>query len=135
MSSQDNVQTLKEMYAAFKQGDLDGVMAHVAEDIELLAPSLGEFPWGGTFRGRAAYRDRLAGLDEHFTVEEFDQLHFLPGDGVVAVVSRWVSTLKKNGERIRIEELVQLVSFDDSGKCTRFSEMYDPTETLAAWRK
>ena len=67
MSSQDNVQTLKEIYAAFKQGDLDGVMAHVAEDIELLAPSLGEFPWGGTFRGRAAYRDRLAGLGEHFT--------------------------------------------------------------------
>ena len=134
MSSQDNVQTLKEMYAAFKQGDLDGVMAHVAEDIELLAPSLGEFPWGGTFRGRAAYRDRLAGLGTLY-VEEFDQLHFLPGDGVVAVVSRWVSTLKKNGERVRIEELVQLVSFDDSGKCTRFSELYDPTEILTAWRK
>ena len=55
---------------------------------------------GGTFRGRAAFRDRLVGLDEHFTVEEFDQLHFLPGEGVVAVVNRWVSTLKKNGERV-----------------------------------
>ena len=135
MSSQDNVQAAKEMYAAFNRGDLDGVMLHIADEIQHLVPSLGEFPWGGTFEGRTAFRDRLATLEEHFTIDQFDQLHFLPGAGVVAVVSHIGSTLKKNGQSVTNVEFVQLLSFDDSGKCTRISELYDPTESLAAWRE
>ena len=40
MSSTDNVAVAKAMYAAFMSGDLDGVLSHVTEDIEYLAPSL-----------------------------------------------------------------------------------------------
>ena len=60
------------MFAAFKRGDLDGVMAHVAEDIELLAPSLGEFPWGGTISGGQVSEQRVAEDPLHRRDEDGD---------------------------------------------------------------
>jgi ketosteroid isomerase-like protein len=99
-----------------------------------LVPSLGEFPWGGEFKGRAAFRERLIGLEKHLTIDQFDQLHFLVDGDIVAVVSRIGSTLKKNGKSMQDVEFVQLLSFDQRGKCVRIAEFYDPTESLELWR-
>ncbi len=134
MSSTDNVAVAKAMYAAFLSGDLDGVLSQVTEDVEYLTPSLGEFSWGGTVRGQAAFRDYLATLDQHFTINRLEQLHFLPGQGMVAVVIHMNSTLAKNRETVDVPEYVQLLSFDEAGKCTRIADVYDQTAMLAAWR-
>ena len=58
----------------------------------------------------------------------------LNDDDIVAVVSRMGSTLKKNGKSMREVEFVQLFSFNQTGKCVRIAEFYDPTESLKLWR-
>ena len=135
MASTDNVATAKAMYVDFMSGNLDGVLKHVTENIEYLAPGLGEFSWGGTVRGKAAFRDYMETMDQHFTINRLEQLHFLPGQGIVAVVSHMNSTLAKNGQTVDVPEFVQLFSFDESGKCTRIADVYDQTAMLAAWRQ
>ena len=45
------------------------------------------------------------------------------------------NTLAKNGQTVDIPEFVQLLSFDEAGKCTRIADVYDQTAMLAAWRQ
>ena len=54
---------------------------------------------------------------------------------VVAVVSMLSCSLKKNGQQVSVMEFVQLLTFNDAGKCVRISEAYDATAILAAWQK
>ena len=52
MSTQDNVQTVKDFFAAIGRGDKEGLVALVAEDIEWIIPGE-DWPLAGTHRGRA----------------------------------------------------------------------------------
>jgi ketosteroid isomerase-like protein len=50
MSTQDNVQMVKEFFAAMGRGDKQGLLALVAEDIEWIIPGE-DWPLAGTHRG------------------------------------------------------------------------------------
>ena len=58
MSTEENVQTVKDFFAAIGRGDREGLLALVAEDIEWIIP--GEnWPLAGTHRGHAGLADLL----------------------------------------------------------------------------
>jgi ketosteroid isomerase-like protein len=57
MSTEKNVQTVKDFFAAIGRGDREGLLALVAEDIEWIIPGE-DWPLAGTHRGHAG----LAGL-------------------------------------------------------------------------
>ena len=57
MSTQDNVQIVKDFFAAIGQGDKQGLVALCAEDIEWIIPGE-DWPLAGTHRGHAG----LAGV-------------------------------------------------------------------------
>jgi ketosteroid isomerase-like protein len=57
MSTQDNVQIVKEFFAAMGRGDKQGLLALSAENIEWIIPGE-DWPLAGTHRGHAG----LAGL-------------------------------------------------------------------------
>jgi uncharacterized protein len=52
MSTEKNVQIVKDFFAAIGRGDKEGLLALVAEDIEWVIPGKG-WPLAGTHRGRA----------------------------------------------------------------------------------
>ena len=52
MSTEKNVQTVKDFFAAIGRGDKEGLAALVAEDIEWIIPGE-DWPLAGTHRGRA----------------------------------------------------------------------------------
>ena len=96
MSAQDNIQTTKSIYAAFKRGDRGAMLALCAEDVKLLLETgAGELPWAGVYEGHAgveANQDRLA---EHVEVSQLEELDFLSSDNQVAAVLQAEMTLKK----------------------------------------
>jgi ketosteroid isomerase-like protein len=51
MSTEKNVQAVKEFFAAIGRGDKEGLLALVAEDIEWIIPGV-DWPLAGTHRGR-----------------------------------------------------------------------------------
>ena len=69
MTVQKNVQIVKDAYAAFGRGDMQGLLALFADDIEWIIP--GEWPLAGRYRGRAG----VAGLFQK--VSEMLEISFL----------------------------------------------------------
>jgi ketosteroid isomerase-like protein len=58
MSVQENVQTVKDFFAAMGRGDRQGLLALSAEDIEWIIPGE-DWPLAGTHRGHAGLADLL----------------------------------------------------------------------------
>ena len=58
MSTEKNVQAVKDFFAAIGRGDKEGLLALVAEDIEWIIPGE-DWPLAGTYRGHAGLADLL----------------------------------------------------------------------------
>lgn len=100
MEHDDAMQMLREIAAAFDRHDLDGIMAHFAEDAVFEGPR-GPHPWGQRFVGhdavRAAFAERFAGIpDIRYQQDE----HFVDGD---RGASEWtLSGTATDGRRIEV---------------------------------
>lgn len=63
MSTEKNVQTVKDFFAAIARGDKEGLLALVVEDIEWIIPGE-DWPLAGTHRGRAGVADAFKRASE-----------------------------------------------------------------------
>ena len=63
MSTQENVQTVKDFFAAMGSGDKQGLLALTSEDIEWIIPGE-EWALAGTHRGHAGLADLLQKASE-----------------------------------------------------------------------
>jgi ketosteroid isomerase-like protein len=91
---------LRTIAAAFDAHDLDGIMAHFADDAVFESPR-GPDPWGRRFVGRdevrRAFAGRFAGIPD---VRYRDDDHFVDGD---RGASEWTLTgTTTDGERLEI---------------------------------
>jgi uncharacterized protein len=85
MGAQENVQIVKDAYAAFGRGDIQGLLAFLAEDIEWISPG-GALPLAGTYRGRAALAGFFQKLSEVLEFSSFEPREFVAdGDRVLVV--------------------------------------------------
>lgn len=85
MSVQKNVQIVKDAYAAFGRGDIQGLLALLAEDVEWISPG-GALPPAGTYRGRAAVAGFFQKLSEVLEFSSFEPREFVAeGDRVLVV--------------------------------------------------
>ena len=100
MDHDDAIAMLEAIAKAFDDHDLDGIMAHVADDAVFEGPR-GPDPWGTRFVGAAAVREafaaRFAGIpDVRYQQDE----HFVDGD---RGASAWtLSGTTPDGERIEV---------------------------------
>jgi ketosteroid isomerase-like protein len=91
---------LEAITTAFDEHDLDGILAHFADDAVLEGPR-GPDPWGQRFVGSAEIRDafaaRLAGIPD---IRYQQDAHFVDGD---RGVSEWtLSGTSTTGHRIEV---------------------------------
>jgi uncharacterized protein len=127
MGTQENVQILKDGYAAYGRGDLESVLALVAEDVEWMIPGAG-LPVAGTYRGRDGVASFFQKLAAEFEVLEFQPREFL-GDGDRVLVTGWERS--KVRATNRTVELDWIMSFTlRGGKIARFREFTD-TKVIA----
>ena len=63
MSTEENVQIVKDFFAAMGRGDKQGLLALSAEDIEWIIPGE-DWPLAGTHRGHAGLADLLQKASE-----------------------------------------------------------------------
>jgi uncharacterized protein len=84
MSEQQNVQIVNDAYAAFGRGDIQGLLALFAEDIEWIIP--GEWPLAGTYRGRAGVAGLFQKVSEMLEISFLETREFVAqGDRVLVV--------------------------------------------------
>src|ERR1700692_4720130 len=85
MSTQENVQTVKDFFAAMGSGDKQGLLALSAEDITWIIPGK-DWPLAGTHRGHAGLADVLQKASEKVETSFPEPPEFVAaGDRVLGV--------------------------------------------------
>ena len=100
MDHDEAMQMLRSIAAEFDGHDLDGIMAHFADDAVFESPR-GPEPWGRRFVGqeeiRTAFAGRFSGIPD---VRYQEDDHFVDGD---RGASEWtLSGTSTDGERLEI---------------------------------
>ena len=84
MSTEKNVQTVKDFFAAIGRGDREGLLALVAEDIEWIIPGE-DWPLAGTHRGHAGLADLLETASRSLETSTEPREFVAQGDRVLVV--------------------------------------------------
>ena len=84
MSTQENVQIVKDFFAALGRRDKQGLLALSAEDIEWIIPAE-DWPLAGTHRGHAGLADLLKTASETIETSTEPREFVAQGDRVLVV--------------------------------------------------
>ena len=84
MSTEKNVQTVKDFFAAMGRGDKQGLLALSAEDIEWIIPGK-DWPLAGTHRGHAELTDFLQKASETVETSTEPSEYVAQGDRVMVI--------------------------------------------------
>lgn len=133
MSAQENVDLVKQGYAAFNIGNIEGVLSLFAEDIEWTVPSAEGVPFGGTYKGRGQVGEFFKTLATAEDILDFTQDNFIAQDDKVVVTGRSKARVKSTG---RTFETAYVHIFTVSGsKVQEFREHFDTAAVANAYRQ
>ena len=126
MSTEKNVQTVKDFFAAIGRGDSEGLLALVAEDIEWIVPGE-DWPLAGTYRGHAGLADLLQTASKSIETSTEPRDFVTQGDRVL-VVGFAKGKIKATNKTFE-DHFVFAITVRD-GKLTNIREYID-TQALA----
>jgi ketosteroid isomerase-like protein len=126
MNTQENIQTVKDFFAAIGGGDREGLLALVAEDIEWIIPGE-DWPLAGTHRGHAGLTSLLQKVSETVETSTEPREFVAQGDRVL-VVGFATGTIKVTNRTFE-DHWVFAITVRD-GKLTNIREYID-TQALA----
>jgi ketosteroid isomerase-like protein len=126
MSSERQLDVLREVFDAFNRHDLDAVMSYFADDCVLEAPR-GTDPWGSRFVGKDEVRRGIAARFEGMPdVRYLDGDHFTCGS---RGVSEWTITgTTVGGERVEVRGC-DLWTFGADGRISHKDSFWKIRET------
>jgi ketosteroid isomerase-like protein len=126
MSTEKNVQTVKDFFAAIGRGDKEGLLALIAEDIEWIIPGE-DWPLAGTHRGHAGLADLLQTASKSIETSTEPRDFVAQGDRVL-VVGFAKGKIKATNKTFE-DHFVFAITVRD-GKLTNIREYID-TQALA----
>lgn len=129
MSTEENKRVVQSIFEAFGRGDVPGVLAHLAEDVEWSAPGPSSVPYLGERRGHGGATEFFVQLGTNVDFEYFEPGAFVAeGDRVVAL-GRERGKVKGTGKTFD-NEWALVFTFGGGGKVTRF-QLYENTAAVA----
>ena len=127
MSTRENVQLVKDFFAAIGRGDKQGVLALVAEDIEWIIPGE-DWPLAGTHRGHAGLAEVLQKASVEVETTYPQPPEFVAQADRVLVIGVATGKIKATNRAFR-DDWVFAITVQD-GKLTKIREYID-TQALA----
>jgi len=127
MSIKENVQIVKDFFAAMGSGDKQGLLALVAEDIEWIIPGK-DWPLAGTHRGHAGLAEVLQKASDEVETSFPKPPEFVAQGDRVLVVGVATGKIKATNRAFK-DDWVFAITVQD-GKVTRIREYID-TQALA----
>jgi ketosteroid isomerase-like protein len=127
MSIQENIQIVKDFFAAIGGGDKDALLALAAEDIEWIIPGEG-WPLAGTHRGHAGLANLLQKASTEMEISSPEAPEFVAQGDRVLVVG--VATGKVKATNRAFEDYFVFAITVRNGKLTNIREYVD-TQALA----
>src|SRR5512140_980533 len=127
MSTQENVQTVKDFFAAMGGGDKQRLLALAAEDIEWIIPGE-DWPLAGTRRGHAGLADVLQKASEEVETSFPEPPEFVAQGDRVLVIGVATGKIKATNKPFKDAWVFDITVRD--GKVTNIQEYID-TQALA----
>ena len=127
MSTQENVQIVKDAFAAISRGDLQGLLALVSEDIEWIIPGE-DWPLAGTHRGHAGLAAVLQKASEEVETSFPEPPEFVAQGDRVMVVGVATGKIKATNKPFKDDWVFDITVRD--GKVKNIREYID-TQALA----
>lgn len=127
MSTQDNVQIVKDFFAAMGRGDKRGLLALSAEDIEWIIPGQ-DWSLAGTHRGHSGLADLLQKASEMGEISYPKPLEFVAQGDRVLVVGFATGRIKATNKAFEDDWVFAITV--RNGKLTNIREYID-TQALA----
>ena len=131
MSTQQNVQTVKDFFAAAFGSDREAMLALVAEDIEWIIPGE-DWPLAGTHRGHAGLTDLLKTESETMEMSLSEPREFVAQGDRVLVVGFARGKVKATNKPFEDDWIFAITVRD--GKLTSIREYVD-TQALRGPRR
>jgi len=126
------VQTIEAVYEAFGRADLDGVLAHLADDVDWAAEASSESaPWYGSYQGKAEVPRWFQALGTSAEITEFTVISLTSNDTDVMAVVRIGYTVRSTGKHVE-QNLHHWWRFAD-GKIVMYRGLDDSELTAAAF--
>src|SRR6202051_4830196 len=127
MSVEENVQIVKDFFAAIGSGDREGLLALVAEDIEWIIPGK-DWPLAGTHRGHAGVAEVLQKASDELETTYPEPPEFVAQGDQVMVVGVATGKIKATNKTFEDHWVFDITV--RNGKLTNIREYID-TQALA----
>jgi hypothetical protein len=134
MSEALNTQVVKDAYAAFSRGDIDGVLALLDDHVvwEGVKGTEGVMKTAGVRTGRPAVGEFFSQVSETIQFESFEPREFVAQGDTVVSVGQYRGTSKETGRGFSCD---WVMVFDlRNGKVVRFREFTDSAALVGAFR-
>jgi ketosteroid isomerase-like protein len=129
MREQENVQTVQEIYTAFQQGNIEGVLGRLTDDVRWwVGGSTETLPFAGERAGRDEVAEFFGVLDGIFEFEHFEPQEYIAQGERVVALGRDRRRVKANNQTT--ETQWAMVFTVRGGKVSDF-RAYDDTEAEA----
>ena len=130
---ENNVQIIKDAYNNFQNGNIEGILNSLSEDVEWITPEIENASFGGTRHGHSGAAEFFRLMDEAEQTTKFEPKEFIAdGDRVVAL-GTYGATVKETGRSYE-SDWVHVFTVKD-GKITSFTEFFDNALASRAFQK
>jgi ketosteroid isomerase-like protein len=129
---EQNVSIVQAVYAAFGAGDMDGILAHLDEQVKWCVPDMPHVPYAGCRFGRDGVREFFALLSTSQTNVDFGLERLLADAEKVCALGHYTWDVVATGKRFTLE-WVHLFTIGN-GRVIEFKEMFDPRPLIEAHR-
>ncbi|MES1147169.1 MAG: nuclear transport factor 2 family protein [bacterium] len=120
-----NVDTVRRIYEAFGQGNVEAILSYLREDVEWISHFDPIVPWAGDFSGKVNVPRFFGAIFENVEVLGFQPREFVSaGDTVVSMGS--FSCKSKATGKSATSEWVFIWKFLD-GKVSSYTQFHDPS--------
>jgi hypothetical protein len=97
--SSQHLDAIQRLYAAYGGGDMDGVLAELAHDVDWAAEAAStSVPWYGTYRGKGEVPAFFKEIGSNVDVAEFDIVGLTANDTDVIATVHWRYTVHATGK-------------------------------------
>lgn len=128
MNNDRNTALIQELYAKFQRGDIEGVLAAVADDVVWEQPDNPVIPYAGRRKGKAAVREFFAAVGK-VEIERFEPREYVASGDRVLAIGEWSGRVRATGKRF-VSAWVMAWSVVN-GRVTQF-RAYEDTAAVAA---
>ena len=113
--SENNIQIVRDIYAAFSRGDVPGIMQHIADDLRAfgIVSEQRLIPWHIHISRKADVPQFFKAIAESSDITRFEPRDFAAGGDHVYCTISFDVTFRHNGRKLTIDNEMHRFTFKD----------------------